>query len=128
MHKSSEQSWTALAVAAVPFHSGVETPLWLNFVVNWQQILAYENWLAYYRYQGSHINAGCIGCGPSGGPAQLNGAFISPTMQWAVPSSALLGPPTVSRGMFDGAWYPPGGPMPYPSTKGVMMPLVGPMN
>jgi hypothetical protein len=50
------------------------------------------NWMEYYRHNGSRINGGTV---PPGG-SRINYApvFVSPTMQWAVPASALSGPPT----------------------------------
>lgn len=51
------------------------------------------DWVAYYKNHGYQINGGCGG--PGGAPCRVNYApvFVSPAMQWAVPSSCLNGPP-----------------------------------
>lgn len=50
------------------------------------------DWVAYYKNHGYQINANC---GGQNGCARINYApvFVSPQMQWAVPSSCLNGPP-----------------------------------
>ena len=55
--------------------------------------LDHIDWVAYYKNHGYQINAG-PGCGP-GGCGRINYApvFVSPTMQWAVPTTAMSGPP-----------------------------------
>jgi hypothetical protein len=52
--------------------------------------LDHIDWVAYYKNHGYQINGGC---GP-GGCGRVNYApvFVSPTMQWAVPSQSLQGP------------------------------------
>lgn len=54
------------------------------------------DWVAYYKNHGYQINAGC-GMGPGGccGPQRIQYApvFVSPSMNWAVPNSAVSGPP-----------------------------------
>jgi hypothetical protein len=54
--------------------------------------LDHVDWVAYYKNHGYQINGGC---GPYGNCQRINYApvFVSPTMQWAVPSSCLNGPP-----------------------------------
>jgi hypothetical protein len=63
--------------------------------------LDHMDWVAYYKNHGYQINTGCAG-GPAGpgGPGcgtacRINYApvFVSPTMQWAVPSSCMNTPP-----------------------------------
>jgi hypothetical protein len=55
--------------------------------------LDHIDWVAYYKNHGYQINGGCYG--PGGSPCRINYApvFVSPTMQWAVPSSCIGGPP-----------------------------------
>jgi hypothetical protein len=55
--------------------------------------LDHIDWVAYYKNHGYQINAGCAG--PGGAPCRINYApvFVSPTMQWAVPTSCMSGPP-----------------------------------
>jgi hypothetical protein len=67
--------------------------------------LDHIDWVSYYKNHGYQINAGC---GGYGGPCcnqriQFAPVFVSPTMQWAVPGSALGGPP------MGGGYCPPGG-------------------
>ena len=54
------------------------------------------DWVAYYKNHGYQINTG-YGCGggPCGGAQRIQFApvFVSPTMQWAVPTTAMSGPP-----------------------------------
>ncbi len=83
-------------------------------------LIDHIDWVAYYKNHGYQINAACAGgyggCGPQ--RIQFAPVFVSPTMQWAVPNSALIGPPNVPPGPPVGAWggyCPPGGPMPFPS-------------
>lgn len=78
------------------------------------------DWVAYYKNHGYQINAGCGygGGGPCGGPQRIQFApvFVSPMMQWAVPNSSLMGPPTSPPGpppgMYGGGY--PMQPMPQP--------------
>ena len=54
------------------------------------------DWVAYYKNHGYQINAGCGGPGGAcGANCRINYApvFVSPTMQWAVPTSCMQGPP-----------------------------------
>jgi hypothetical protein len=48
------------------------------------------DWVTYYKFHGYQINGG--GCGPAGcgayGRPQYAPVFVSPAMQWAVPSAA----------------------------------------
>jgi hypothetical protein len=61
-------------------------------------------WAEYYKTQGSQTNGGRVNYAPP---------FIGPTLQWAVPNSALNGPPT--------------GPMPgYPAYPGYPTPAYPP--
>ena len=58
--------------------------------------LDHIDWVAYYKNHGYQINAGCGGPGGAcGAPCRVNYApvFVSPTMQWAVPTTAMGGPP-----------------------------------
>jgi hypothetical protein len=57
------------------------------------------DWVAYYKNHGYQINGGCGPCGSSG---RINYApvFVSPTLQWAVPSSCLNGPPVGPGGQY----------------------------
>ena len=59
--------------------------------------LDHIDWVAYYKNHGYQINAGCGGGagGACGAPCRVNYApvFVSPTMQWAVPTTAMGGPP-----------------------------------
>jgi hypothetical protein len=55
------------------------------------------DWVAYYKNHGYQINGGC-GMGGYGGPGccqhlQFAPVFVSPQMQWAIPSSCMSGPP-----------------------------------
>jgi len=61
-------------------------------------LLDHMDWVAYYKNHGYQINGGC--CGPNGGCCSINYApvFVSPTMQWAVPSNGLCGPPVGGYG------------------------------
>lgn len=53
--------------------------------------LDHIDWVAYYKNHGYLINNGC---GPYGCQhIQFAPVFVSPAMQWAVPSSCLNGPP-----------------------------------
>jgi hypothetical protein len=69
---------------------------------NYYCALDHIDWVAYYKNHGYQINCGC---GPQGQGAcaanngccpRINYApvFVAPTMQWAVPSSCMNGPPT----------------------------------
>jgi hypothetical protein len=66
--------------------------------------LDHIDWVAYYKNHGYQIN-----CGAGGGPGACCGrinyapVFVSPTLQWAVPSSCMTGPPATAP-------YGPGGP------------------
>lgn len=54
------------------------------------------DWVAYYKNHGYQINTNCGGGGGAcGAPCRINYApvFVSPTMQWAVPSNCMNGPP-----------------------------------
>src|SRR6266446_5055830 len=55
---------------------------------NFYCALDHVDWVAYYKNHGYQINGGC---GPCGGCGRINYApvFVSPVMQWAVPSQAL---------------------------------------
>jgi hypothetical protein len=81
------------------------------------------DWVAYYKNHGYQINNGCGGGGgPCGGAQRIQFApvFVSPAMQWAVPNSALggppcppSGPPAGMPGMFGGG-YPMSPPPMFP--------------
>jgi hypothetical protein len=55
------------------------------------------DWVQYYKERGYPINVNCPTCTPGNGCQRINYApvFVSPTMQWAVPSSALPAGPAV---------------------------------
>jgi hypothetical protein len=59
--------------------------------------LDHVDWVAYYKNHGYQINGGCGmgGCGPCGGCQRIQFApvYVSPQMQWAMPSSCMNGPP-----------------------------------
>ncbi|HZT83309.1 MAG TPA: hypothetical protein VFA26_23970 [Gemmataceae bacterium] len=61
------------------------------------------DWVAYYKNHGYQINAGC---GPNGCCQRINYApvFVSPRMEWAVPSSCLNGPPAGPPGCCPGGY------------------------
>jgi hypothetical protein len=68
--------------------------------------LDHIDWVSYYKNHGYQINGGCGmgGMGGMGGPCgcqhiQFAPVFVSPQMQWAVPSSCLNGPPMGGPGM-----------------------------
>jgi hypothetical protein len=55
--------------------------------------LDHIDWVAYYKNHGYQISPQA-GCGPSGCKRiQFAPVFVSPQMQWAIPSSCLNGPP-----------------------------------
>jgi hypothetical protein len=61
--------------------------------------LEHVDWVAYYKNHGYQINAGCYGptgCGGANGCCpriHYAPVFVSPCLQWAVPSTCLNGPP-----------------------------------
>lgn len=65
-----------------------------NALKNYYGALDNIDWVAYYKNHGYQINSGCMPGAP-GAPCRVNYApvFVSPTMQWAVPNSATMGPP-----------------------------------
>ncbi len=66
------------------------------------------DWVAYYKNHGYQING--AGCG-FGGRVNYAPVFVSPSMQWAVPGSAMCGPPAGGPGGPGGAFpvsYNPG--------------------
>jgi len=60
--------------------------------------LDHIDWVAYYKNHGYQINSAC---GGPGGCQRIQFApvFVSPQMQWAVPSGNLQGPPMGGPGM-----------------------------
>jgi len=68
-----------------------------NALKNYYCALDHIDWVAYYKNHGYQINAGC---GGPNGACRINYApvFVSPTMQWAVPSGCMNGPPCVAGG------------------------------
>jgi hypothetical protein len=61
-------------------------------------MLDHIDWVAYYKNHGYQINNGGGGCGyggQCGGSQRIQFApvFVSPSMQWAVPNSNLVGAP-----------------------------------
>jgi hypothetical protein len=69
--------------------------------------LDHIDWVAYYKNHGYQINGGCYGGGGPGGgsPCRINYApvFVSPTMQWAIPSNCIGGPPSGGPGGMGGS-------------------------
>ena len=65
--------------------------------------LDHIDWVAYYKNHGYQINGGC---GGPGNPCRINYApvFVSPTMQWAVPSSCMGGPAAPGAGCYGGGY------------------------
>ena len=51
------------------------------------------DWVAYYKNHGYQINGGCGAGGGCCPRIQYAPVFVSPTMQWAVPSGCLPGGP-----------------------------------
>jgi hypothetical protein len=75
-----------------------------NALKNYYCDLDAIDWVAYYKNHGYQINAGCGG--PAGcGRVNYAPVFVSPTLQWAVPSQGLQGPAVMPAGYN-------GGPMP----------------
>ena len=65
-----------------------------NAMKNYYSALDHIDWVAYYKNHGYQINAQC-GMGGGGGCCpRVNYApvFVSPTMQWAMPSNCIGGP------------------------------------
>lgn len=59
-----------------------------NAMKNYYDALDNIDWVAYYKNHGYQINAGCgSGCRVNYAPV-----FVSPALQWAVPSQAMQGP------------------------------------
>ena len=55
---------------------------------NYYCALDHIDWVAYYKNHGYQINGGC---GPCGGRINYAPVFVSPTMQWALPSGGMGG-------------------------------------
>jgi hypothetical protein len=55
-------------------------------------LLDHMDWVAYYKNHGYQINGG--GCGANGGCCSINYApvFVSPSIQWAVPTGGGCAP------------------------------------
>ncbi len=70
--------------------------------------LDHIDWVAYYKNHGYQINGGC---GGAGGTCRVNYApvFVSPQLQWAVPSGPMCGPPSGPCQPMGGGACPPGG-------------------
>jgi len=78
-------------------HCTTEEERWLKFwhdyydaLEHYYGRLAHIDWVTYYKFHGYQINGGAAGmCGPYGycGRPQYAPVFVSPTMQWAVPST-----------------------------------------
>jgi hypothetical protein len=75
---------------------------------NYYCALDHIDWVAYYKNHGYQINAGCGGAGNCG---RINYApvFVSPSIQWAVPSNCITGPAAMG-GAMGGACPPMMGP------------------
>lgn len=74
-----------------------------NAMKNYYSALDHIDWVAYYKNHGYQINAQCgmgNGCCPRINYAPV---FVSPTMQWAMPSNCIGGPTGAAMGG-------PGGP------------------
>ena len=74
--------------------------------------LDHIDWVAYYKNHGYQINGGCGPCG-GGSCGRVNYApvFVSPTMQWAMPSSCFGGVPAGPGGFGPGCGPVGCGPM-----------------
>jgi hypothetical protein len=59
---------------------------------NYYAGLDHIDWVAYYKNHGYQVGCGCSGPGCSG-RIQYAPVFVPPKMQWAVPPSAVAGPP-----------------------------------
>jgi hypothetical protein len=61
-------------------------------LAHYYKALDHIDWVAYYKNHGYQINGGG-GCAPTGNSCQINYApvFVSPTMQWALPTSGIGG-------------------------------------
>src|SRR5437764_4124918 len=75
--------------------------------------LDHIDWVAYYKNHGYQINAGCGPCGGGGSCGRVNYApvFVSPTMQWAMPSNCFGGVPAGPGGFGGGGFGPGCGPV-----------------
>ena len=73
--------------------------------------LEHIDWVAYYKNHGYQINANCGG--PAGCCGRINYApvFVSPTMQWAMPSNCFGGVPAGPGGFGPGCGPGGCGPM-----------------
>lgn len=76
-----------------------------NAMKNYYGALDNIDWVAYYKNHGYQINGGC----GYGGRVNYAPVFVSPTMQWAVPGSAMSGPPAGGAGCLPAGY---GGAMP----------------
>lgn len=79
------------------------------------------DWVAYYKNHGYQING--AGCG-FGGRVNYAPVFVSPSMQWAVPGSAMCGP-SAGPGAGPGAGCAPGGAFPVSYNPGAPAPGAG---
>jgi hypothetical protein len=70
--------------------------------------LDHIDWVAYYKNHGYQINAGCGYGGGCCGRINYAPVFVSPTLQWAVPSGCVGAP--AGPGCFPG-YGPAAGPM-----------------
>ncbi len=61
---------------------------------NYYCALDHIDWVAYYKNHGYQINCGGYGACGGGGCGRVNYApvFVSPNIQWAVPSNCMNGP------------------------------------
>jgi hypothetical protein len=68
------------------------------------------DWVAYYKNHGYQINGG--GYGPCCGRINYAPVFVTPGMQWALPTGCMNGPPAgPAIAPMGGPGYPMGGPM-----------------
>ena len=80
-----------------------------NALGHYYKALDNVDWVAYYKNHGYQINTGApLGCGPGGQRVNYAPVFVSPTMQWAVPSAAMGGPPMLPGAGGAGGFCPPG--------------------
>ena len=89
---------------------------------NYYGHLDHMDWVAYYKNHGYQINTTSAGPGQ---PVRINYApvFVSPTMQWAVPSTPLSGPPVGGLGAGPGMpMMPPQGGAYFPGNYPAMPP------
>jgi hypothetical protein len=120
LHYGGYQPWWNIFAKRNPYMSCEEERLqrfWHDYYDSLRRyygMLDRIDWVAYYKNHGYQINTGCGyggGGGPCGGSSRVQFApvFVSPQMQWAVPSTQLTGAPC-------GPSFPP--PQAFPNFPG----------